>query len=247
MENDRQGQGKIHRLSFETRLEVRNRLLNNRKQSETLEWLHSLPETGPMLEELFDGKPITPQNLSDYKSSREYQTWLLRQERIADIRTVSQFARDLGEVTVHGQSSSASVDLAGGHILARLESLISCQADDDELKPVLDAIHRLRLREIQGGTLNLKRQEREDRKEAKAAELEEKRLQRLLREKELEEKARERQDRRDKFELEAAGKLLELARSQEVQAVITGPLDQTSKIQQLRRFMYPQLVEDSPP
>lgn len=246
MENDRQGQGKIHRLPFDIRTALHGRLLNGRPQAETLDWVNALPETVEMLADFFEGKPITPQNLSDYKNGREYQTWVMRQERLADIRTVSQFARDLGEVTVSGQVSSASVDLAGGHILARLESLISCQADDDELKPVLDAIHRLRLREIQTATLDEKRQDRADKKAAKAADLEEKRLQRLLREKELEEKARERQDRRDKFELEAAGKLLELARSQEVQAVITGPLDQTSKIQQLRRFMYPQLVEDSP-
>lgn len=246
MENERQGQGKIHRLSIETRLELRVRLLNNRPQAETLAWVNALPETGPMLGDLFEGKPITAQNLSDYKNSRENQTWLLRQERIADIRTVSQFARDLGEVTVHGQSSSASVDLAGGHILARLESLISCQADDDELKPVLDAIHRLRLREIQGGTLNLKRQEREDRKEAKAAELEEKRLQREQREKLLQEKIKDREDRRAKWETEAAEKLLELAATVKIQTVVNGGGDRAEKIAQLRKAMFPQRQEVTP-
>ncbi len=74
---------KIARLPLQIREQLNQRLLNGEIGAPLLRWLNELPQTREILAELFVGKAITKQNLSEWRHSG-YQDWLRhwhRQER----------------------------------------------------------------------------------------------------------------------------------------------------------------------
>ena len=72
---------KIARLPANIREELNTRLHNGQFGRKILPWLNNLPETKDVLAENFEGKSITHQNLSEWRSSG-YQDWLFHQQRL---------------------------------------------------------------------------------------------------------------------------------------------------------------------
>lgn len=72
--------GKIARLPYETREQLNLRVLNGELSSTLLNWLNELPETKALLKSVFAGKPISKQNLSEWRHGG-YQDWLRHQHR----------------------------------------------------------------------------------------------------------------------------------------------------------------------
>jgi len=59
--------GKIARLSRNIREGLNVLLDNNQPGSAIVEWINSLPETKEVLDNCFDGRPISEQNLSEWR------------------------------------------------------------------------------------------------------------------------------------------------------------------------------------
>jgi hypothetical protein len=59
--------GKIARLPDDIREELNRRLERNIQGITLVEWLNSLPEVQEILRDLFEGNPIIPQNLSQWR------------------------------------------------------------------------------------------------------------------------------------------------------------------------------------
>ena len=59
--------GKIARLPESIREEVGRRMENGEMGPELIPWLNSLPETKAILDKWFGGRPINPQNLSEWR------------------------------------------------------------------------------------------------------------------------------------------------------------------------------------
>jgi len=72
---------KIARLPAKTREELNRRLHDGELSRTILPWVNSLPKTQKVMAELFNGKPITHQNLSEWRRAG-YQDWLFHQQRI---------------------------------------------------------------------------------------------------------------------------------------------------------------------
>ncbi len=60
--------GKIARLPHELREELNRRLQDGEPGAELVGWLNELPEVQTVLAEHFAGRPITEQNLSEWKT-----------------------------------------------------------------------------------------------------------------------------------------------------------------------------------
>jgi hypothetical protein len=72
--------GKISVLSKNTRDELNERLDDGRQGKELVKWLNSLPEVQRLVRGQFRGKPISEQNLSQWKKGG-YLEWQAKEER----------------------------------------------------------------------------------------------------------------------------------------------------------------------
>ena len=76
--------GKIARLSHAIREQLNERLENHELSQPILEWLNALPEVQETLRALFDGRPISPQNLSLWRQGG-FHEWQSRREALKQV------------------------------------------------------------------------------------------------------------------------------------------------------------------
>lgn len=88
--------GKIARLPFKIRLQLNRRLENNEPAQRLVEWLNSRPEVWKILLTLFDGRPISKQNLSAWKQGG-FRDWQRKQETRLAAREFLDEAAELEE------------------------------------------------------------------------------------------------------------------------------------------------------
>jgi hypothetical protein len=90
--------GKIARLSREVRDELNRRLQDGEPGVRLVAWLNGLPETQKILQSEFAGRPISKQNLCEWKAGG-YPEWLARQEMLAQARELAADAKELTAAT----------------------------------------------------------------------------------------------------------------------------------------------------
>jgi hypothetical protein len=86
--------GKIARLPREIREELNVRLNNGEVGRLLVDWLNGLPAAQAVLKERFEGRPISEQNLSEWKLGG-YEDWLRHQENCAYAAMLTEMAGDL--------------------------------------------------------------------------------------------------------------------------------------------------------
>jgi len=86
--------GKIARLDYQTREQLNLRLLNGELGAPLLKWLNELPDTIQTVAELFAGKPITKQNLSEWRHGG-YEDWLRHQKRQENFQQMNEQGEEL--------------------------------------------------------------------------------------------------------------------------------------------------------
>lgn len=69
--------GKIARLPHAIREQLNRRLQDGQQAKPILKWLNSLPKVRAVLAAEFDGRPLNPQNLSEWKNGG-YRDWQVR-------------------------------------------------------------------------------------------------------------------------------------------------------------------------
>jgi hypothetical protein len=97
--------GKISGLPHHIREQVHSRLRDGQSGGQIVAWLNSLPEVNALLASAYGGRPISPQNLSEWKI-RAHTSWLLRQDALAQAPRLLAQSRQLsqagqGEITDH--------------------------------------------------------------------------------------------------------------------------------------------------
>jgi len=90
------GNGKIARLPFKIRNQLNERLRNGEQGKDLVVWLNGMWVVKQILDEEFDGRPISEQNLSGWKQ-REHQQWLERGEQRRLFREFLDEAEEFGE------------------------------------------------------------------------------------------------------------------------------------------------------
>src|SRR5215475_5711202 len=96
--------GKIARLSWETREEVNNRLHDGQSAKEILGWLNEEEEVKLMVARDFEGKPVSEQNLSEWRQGG-YEQWVGQRELLEDVEESWAMAFDIGQVSGDDQVS----------------------------------------------------------------------------------------------------------------------------------------------
>jgi len=96
--------GKIARLPRMIRNKLNQRLDDGEEGKKLLGWLNRLPEVRAVMAESFEGKPVTEQNLSEWKAGG-FAEWAQRQEFLAQARELADDAEELRSVAGKGQSS----------------------------------------------------------------------------------------------------------------------------------------------
>ena len=86
--------GKIARLPKATRDELGRRIENGELGKPIVDWLNGLPHVQELLEEQFGGRPVSEQNLSEWKQGG-HPEWLRQQETLS---LVSQLTEQSDEV-----------------------------------------------------------------------------------------------------------------------------------------------------
>ncbi len=90
--------GKIARLPYSIRDLLNQRLHNGEQGAKLVEWLNGLPKVQEVLTEEFGGRPISEQNLSEWKQGG-FEDWRRHEETRAWVRTLADESAELAEET----------------------------------------------------------------------------------------------------------------------------------------------------
>lgn len=139
--------GKIARLPKAIREQLNQRLADGEPSETLLRWLHTLPEVLEVLVREFEGRPILKQNLSEWRQGG-FREWEARQERLAQLRLLSDEADDVEAASPRLPDRMAAL-LAG-----RFASLI---ATTMQVKDWSKPRHRAQLMELNEAVATLRR------------------------------------------------------------------------------------------
>jgi len=131
--------GKIARLPHDIRTELNQRIRDGEVGSAILTWLNALPDVKAVLATHFDARPVTDQNLSDWRAGG-YQDWLDRADEYEQARKTTEHAQYICSALGLDPSDALSLIVTGK--LVRL--LEGEQTPDDiaKLGHVLTALTR---------------------------------------------------------------------------------------------------------
>jgi hypothetical protein len=157
--------GKIARLSKALRHELNSRLEDGEPAQQLVAWLNGLPEVKKLLRSQFDGRPITGQNLSEWRQGG-FLEWRQHEESCDRVRRLTEQAKDL---QAHPEDLPVSDQLATlwAVELARLsEAFLGDTTDPHErwrrLRELLHELGQLRREDHQAARLPIE-QDRERR------------------------------------------------------------------------------------
>jgi hypothetical protein len=115
---------KIARLPHNIRNELNTRLQNGEIGRTLLPWVNSLPETKSVMAELFAGKPITHQNLSEWRRAG-YQDWLIQQQRLLWFQTLTEQETEFNR---HDRSTDTFEAMSNYYIFEMGQAITSLQS-----------------------------------------------------------------------------------------------------------------------
>jgi hypothetical protein len=176
------GNGKIARLPRKIRDQLNRRLDDGESGVRLVEWLNALPEVQQVLKSEFGGRPISEQNLSEWKQ-RGFREWLRHQEACDRMRWMTERAADLDD-TADGieisdrLGSVLAVELADA--AQKLDEIADPQERWHRLREILRELWRLRSEDHHGHRMQLQREqwernvEREEEEDFKRGEKERK-------------------------------------------------------------------------
>jgi hypothetical protein len=141
--------GKIGRLPKCTRDELGQRIEDGKLGKELVKWLNGLPDVKRVLKDYFGGRPITEQNLSEWKQGG-HQDWLRHQETRGFVQHLHEKAEELKVYYEDDEwftEVDTSEDLAVmlGAELARITEILLKTTDNpqERMRWVLKALHEL--------------------------------------------------------------------------------------------------------
>jgi hypothetical protein len=119
--------GKIARLPKTIRDELNRRLADGERGTELVAWLNGLPEVQRIIAEQFGGRPMRPQNLSEWKHGG-YKDWQNAQEAMELVRQLPADGRAL-----KGPDGELFSDILATWLTARYAALAHQLAKNGEL------------------------------------------------------------------------------------------------------------------
>jgi len=175
-------QGKIARLPKKIRDQLNLRLQDGEPGKQLAEWLNELAETKEMLAELFGGRPINEQNLTEWKQGG-YQDWLRDEETRERVQRLAERAQDLDDAADGLEISDRLASILAAELAdaaQKLDEIADPKERWRQLQEILRELWRLRSEDHQGKRLQMQQEqweramEREDSENERRFEKEEK-------------------------------------------------------------------------
>ncbi|HEY1662820.1 MAG TPA: hypothetical protein VGI03_10415 [Verrucomicrobiae bacterium] len=156
--------GKIARLPQHVRIQLNRRLQNGEPGNKLVPWLNQDEDVQEVLEDLFASRPITKQNLSEWKQGG-YVEWLKNEETTERVHRLAEHARDLD----HAAGDLKISDRLGSILAAELADAASKLGEitDPEVRwkrfrEILRELARLRHEDHQAQRVQMELEQRED-------------------------------------------------------------------------------------
>jgi len=150
--------GKIARLPKQVRHHLNGHLEDGEPGKQLVEWLNGLPEVQEVLKLRFGGRPISEQNLSEWKQGG-YQEWLKLQESRYLVQRLAEQAEDLEPDAANLAVRDRCATLLAVELARHAEALLQQNADPRErwrnLQELLKAVGQLRRDDHQAARLRL--------------------------------------------------------------------------------------------
>ena len=151
--------GKISRLPLEIREQLNTRLADGEPGIRLVAWLNANPGVMKVLRDQFDGRPMTENNLSEWRAGG-YEEWLLLRSFLDEARVLSENA---GQVAVAGVTSEhlhLVLIAHHAHLLQNLETMPEAAFTKkvDALKKLTASIMNMRRAETQEARVQLQRE-----------------------------------------------------------------------------------------
>jgi len=93
------GNGKIANLPAEIREQLNYRLNDGEPGNELVEWLNAKPEVMKVINDLFDGRPISEQNLSQWRT-HGYRVWHAHRTIVDETHALSDNSEGIAETGI---------------------------------------------------------------------------------------------------------------------------------------------------
>ena len=132
--------GKIARLPSAVRAQLNSRLQDGGEGKQIVQWLNSLPEVREVLQETFNGNPVTEQNLSDWRLGG-FQEWRVCQDLLAQAAELAAHRQEL-EAVAPGQTPA---DILAEAVTFRYSAILAGQGPelDEQALAQLNALSRI--------------------------------------------------------------------------------------------------------
>ena len=154
--------GKIARLPEALRRELNERLREGEEGEPLLAWLNGLPEVQAILNDHFDGKAISKQNLSEWRMGG-YQEWLRHRESREWLAGLIREARDLDETAGGATASDYAAVVLTAFAARTADDWLAAAGTVDErwerLERVLPLLGTLRREDHRGARVRIVREQ----------------------------------------------------------------------------------------
>jgi hypothetical protein len=134
--------GKIARLPHFIRQQLNQRLEDGESSQKLVAWLNEMPLVQERLEEYYEGRPITEQNLSDWKQGG-FRDWQRHQETRGLAREFLSEAEELGEELGEAVLTDRAADMVGLVLLRLFREAATAEAGPEQRRAVLEIAREL--------------------------------------------------------------------------------------------------------
>lgn len=206
--------GKIGSLPAHLREEVNRRLHDGVIAREICDWLHGQDRVQEILADRWEGQPITPQNLSEWRAGG-FQIWLRSRERSENLRALSEWAADFTERVSPTKLAKGAQAIAAGQLLEVLETAEENQtlALVEVLDQITKSVDRTHKNEIAREKLDLQKDQHQLREKEHALS-------------------------REKFEVQTVEQFLKWQGSKEARAIVESGKPQQVQTQELLKLFF---------
>ncbi|HUB87498.1 MAG TPA: hypothetical protein VMB22_06365 [Verrucomicrobiae bacterium] len=133
--------GKIGRLLKCTRDELGRRIEDNEPGKELVNWLNGLSDVQEILNEQFGGRPITEQNLSEWKQTG-HPEWFRQEQTRSLVSTLTEQSDDLNEAADGQEISDRFAGMFAAELIWLITSRLEKETDPEKRWKIICEAHR---------------------------------------------------------------------------------------------------------
>lgn len=153
--------GKVARLSRAVREALNRRLQDGEMGARLVDWLNGQSEVRAVLAQHFDGRPVSEQNLSEWKQGG-YREWEEQQAAGEAVRSLMEQSAGLTEAAEGALISEKLATVLIAELTRQVQRVLAEKSDSNErwehLQAALGSLAKVRREETNAGRLRLEQQ-----------------------------------------------------------------------------------------